>query len=521
MPDTSSLLSAAIPEKLGVAAFTVVVLVAIIAVYLGISLLTDIVRHVHRKTLQRGFLRQFGITVPADVKIKKNKSSTTTSYVLRCPVWKHAKSDGTRDRRYKSNPIVRRLSVMRTGEWELSSYDPIVMSSFVVSFRKTGNVLPLCQQEMEKCSRISAERSNRFVGSSEVQLYAHFMNDSNGFEEWCAQLLRDGGADVRVTPSTNDGGYDLDIHENGVRTIAECKCYHPTEGSVGRPLLQKLVGANASEHAQRMMFMTTSRYSAPAVEYAKEQNIMLLDGKTLMCMDALRRGRIPQQTGSTAPEWLLTDADVMRGYPSDYSGGRIRGRNPFISAMAFVLKAGILVGLVHVLAQSHAKYADALSGPNAMWRELTAGSGSNGAGSGAEIEEPDMAAGDSKAPAKSVGYVLPDSNSRVIPMEELIGMSSSDLLIARNEIYARHGCIFEMEVLRQHFRNCAWYSPRTPSTEFDDDTLSETETENVQRILSVEMPKTIGGAAASVTAEGNTTYYATLTDAIAAANRWQ
>ena len=492
MPDTSSLLPAAIPEKLGVAAFTVVVLVAIIAVYLGISLLTDIVRHVHRKILQRGFLRQFGITVPADVKIKKNKSSTTTSYVLRCPVWKHAKSDGTRDRRYKSNPIVRRLSVMRTGEWELSSYDPLAMNSLVVAFRKEGNAMPLCQQEMAKYSLVSAGRRNQFVGASEVQLYAHFMNDSDGFEEWCAQLLRDNGAKVRVTPSSNDGGYDLDIHANGARAIAECKCYHPTEGSVGRPLLQKLVGANASEHAQQMIFMTTSRYSAPAIEYAKEQDITLLDGKTLIRMDAARRGRTPVPRHAS-PEWLLTDDDVKQGYPSDYSGRYgTQSRLP-VSAFVFLAKVVLLVGLAYVLTQAKAKYADELN-PNAIWAELSSSFKNLVTMQGQEPEGTGISETKASESVATNEYVLPGSDYELLPQEELMSLSSHDLFVARNEIYARHGCVFETESLRQHFQNCTWYVPRTPSAEFDDGVLSMTEQENIQRILGVETPKNIGSA---------------------------
>ena len=72
------------------------------------------------------------------------------------------------------------------------------------------------------------------------------------------------------------------MRKDGIDYIAECKLY--TADMVGRPLIQKLVGANATQRADKMVFITTSRFSKPAVDYATEQKVWLIDGEELQRM---------------------------------------------------------------------------------------------------------------------------------------------------------------------------------------------------------------------------------------------
>ena len=50
-------------------------------------------------------------------------------------------------------------------------------------------------------------------------------------------------------------------------------------------------------------------------------------------------------------------------------------------------------------------------------------------------------------------YVLPDSNSRYLSYADLEGLSAEQLRIARNEIYARHGRMFNSKELRDYFNS--------------------------------------------------------------------
>jgi hypothetical protein len=78
-------------------------------------------------------------------------------------------------------------------------------------------------------------------------------------------------------------------------------------------------------------------------------------------------------------------------------------------------------------------------------------------------------------------FILADSSRQSLTREELQGLSIDQLVIARNEIFARKGRYFKEEALRDYFSQFAWYQPRTW-----DVTLSLLEQANVELIQSVE-----------------------------------
>ena len=58
-----------------------------------------------------------------------------------------------------------------------------------------------------------------------------------------------------------------------------------------------------------------------------------------------------------------------------------------------------------------------------------------------------------------------------------------ELRILRNEIFARHGRMFESKDLKDHFGRCDWYHP---TKKYSDNMLSKPETEMVRRIAACE-----------------------------------
>ena len=65
-------------------------------------------------------------------------------------------------------------------------------------------------------------------------------------------------------------------------------------------------------------------------------------------------------------------------------------------------------------------------------------------------------------------------------------LSSYQLMIARNEIYARHGRKFKDADLQAHFAACDWYSGTIEPDDFSDSVLSETEIANRDLIVAYE-----------------------------------
>lgn len=83
-------------------------------------------------------------------------------------------------------------------------------------------------------------------------------------------------------------------------------------------------------------------------------------------------------------------------------------------------------------------------------------------------------------------YIFPDSSSRYLTDEDLNGLSSYQLMIARNEIYARHGWIFQNEELAAYFSTKSWYHGTVLPKDFSPSVLNKYETANINLILSHE-----------------------------------
>ncbi len=88
-------------------------------------------------------------------------------------------------------------------------------------------------------------------------------------------------------------------------------------------------------------------------------------------------------------------------------------------------------------------------------------------------------------------YVLSDTSSRYYSYDELSGMSTYDLYLARNEIYARHGRMFNRGDLQSYFNSQAWYNPIYSPSEFDSmaSPLSDVELQNAKLMKQVEADK--------------------------------
>lgn len=84
------------------------------------------------------------------------------------------------------------------------------------------------------------------------------------------------------TPVSGDEGIDGIIMEDklGFNVIYIQAKKWDIERSVGRPEVQSFVGAISGKGGSGL-FVTTARFSAPAIKYANEQHIILIDGKRL------------------------------------------------------------------------------------------------------------------------------------------------------------------------------------------------------------------------------------------------
>ena len=86
-------------------------------------------------------------------------------------------------------------------------------------------------------------------------------------------------------------------------------------------------------------------------------------------------------------------------------------------------------------------------------------------------------------------YILPESSTRLLERKDLENLSAEQCRLARNELYARHGRMFDDAALQSYFESCSWYQGSIPAANFSDTVLSEIEVKNRDFIVAYEKEK--------------------------------
>ena len=98
-------------------------------------------------------------------------------------------------------------------------------------------------------------------------------------------------------------------------------------------------------------------------------------------------------------------------------------------------------------------------------------------------EEPEEEPEDTYEYGKDNSYLFP-SDRRYITYGDLYGLSQAQVALIRNEIYARHGYVFQTEPYISYFKSKAWYSPNNPN--FTEAEFSSIEKANKEFIVEFE-----------------------------------
>lgn len=84
-------------------------------------------------------------------------------------------------------------------------------------------------------------------------------------------------------------------------------------------------------------------------------------------------------------------------------------------------------------------------------------------------------------------FIFPDSDKKYLSEDEVRSVTAEDMAIGRNEIFARHGYIFQDEGLRAYFEGMPWYEGTALSDGFNADAVfNDFEKKNVELIKRVE-----------------------------------
>jgi len=78
---------------------------------------------------------------------------------------------------------------------------------------------------------------------------------------------------------------------------------------------------------------------------------------------------------------------------------------------------------------------------------------------------------------------FPQASERLLSVSDLQGLSKADLKIMRNEIFARHGYIFQTQAMKSYFQQQSWYVPKYSNVT---SMLTSVEMKNVELIKRYE-----------------------------------
>lgn len=83
-------------------------------------------------------------------------------------------------------------------------------------------------------------------------------------------------------------------------------------------------------------------------------------------------------------------------------------------------------------------------------------------------------------------YIFQDSSIRLLEKQEVKELSKEECRLAKNEIYARHGRLFQDESLQEYFDSLDWYVGYIEPEDFDESVFNEIEKKNIQLLAKYE-----------------------------------
>jgi hypothetical protein len=120
---------------------------------------------------------------------------------------------------------------------------------------------------------------NRTHSLAELQTMHH-----RDFEEHVAHIFQKMGYQTSIQGGTGDRGVDIEARTPTEHAIIQCKRYGPNN-KVGSPNIRNFVGAMTLSGAPKGYFVTSGKFSKPAIEEAdRVESLVLIDGEKIVSL---------------------------------------------------------------------------------------------------------------------------------------------------------------------------------------------------------------------------------------------
>jgi hypothetical protein len=140
---------------------------------------------------------------------------------------------------------------------------------------------------------------NRTQSLAELQNMHH-----SDFEKHVAYIFHKMGYHTSILGGTGDGGVDVEAKSPTEHAIIQCKRYGPNT-RVGSPDIRNFVGAMSITGVNKGYFVTSGKFSKPAVKEANRvESLVLIDGTTIVSLwKELKIGPYREAKPPTPPKY--------------------------------------------------------------------------------------------------------------------------------------------------------------------------------------------------------------------------
>ena len=180
-------------------------------------------------------------------------------------------------------------------------------------------------------------------------------------------------------------------------------------------------------------------------------------------------------------KYFKTQATTPTGAPQTNTSGKAKSSGS--SSMQLIIVAGIILAVGYFVVKDSDWFNDLFSGgqeaPEQVEEIVTAIDENVNRDEQSKqeiiIEQSDK---QSAIPGK-----FPEASERLLTASDLQNLSKNDLKIMRNEIFARHGYIFQTNEMKTYFKYQDWYSPQYNNV---NSMLTSIEQQNIELIKRYE-----------------------------------
>ncbi len=139
----------------------------------------------------------------------------------------------------------------------------------------------------------------------------------NKFEQLVGEAYRQQGYRVNENGRSGpDDGIDLILTRAGIRTLVQCK--HWRSNKIGVPIVREHLGVMTACKADHGVIVCSGEFTAPAIAFAVNNGIELIDGAALIKLVSHVQGKTPRVNADKPPvpanhsQCPLCKADMVR-----------------------------------------------------------------------------------------------------------------------------------------------------------------------------------------------------------------